>query len=55
MNKEKVVKKINISVVLYILTTIIFIIPSIVYMVKNKTVYDLYICLHISLDCLLLT
>lgn len=40
MNKEKVVKKINIPVVLYILTTIVFIIPSIVYMIKNKTVYN---------------
>lgn len=39
MNNEKTIKR-KLPVILYILLSIIFMLPSIVYLVKNKTVYN---------------
>ena len=39
MNNEKIIKR-KLPVILYIIVAVIFILPSIIYMIKNKTVYN---------------
>ena len=39
MNNEKTLKR-KLPVILYIIVAVIFMLPSVIYMIKNKTVYN---------------